>query len=516
MSERPRQPEDHEPDRLPGRDEPRIGSDDAPVDTASPHGGQAPVDDPEATIEQFIEGGADVEDLAETVEQQDPADAAITLERLEPEVTAEVIQEMEEESVSDALAHMDPALAATVMTDLDPHEAAELLGAMSPDDGADILQALPKALRAELLKLLPPKKSAVLGKLALYDPESAGGIMTTDIIAVSAGDTIGQAIEYIKRNPFAENQSEIYVTDTEKRLMGTISMRDLLLLDDRELVGAHVNTDIDSVLASTDREEVAQLFKKYGYVTVPVVDDQQRVLGIITHDDVLDIIAAEQTEDVFKQVGAGVREAVYSPVAVKARGRLPWLLLNLLTAQGASAVVLWYHDLVDLFPIAGAVYPVIANQAGNSGQQSLAVTLRGLVLGQVFKERVLPLLIREMLFGVLAGALVGLFFSAGIALLGTTGIVDDMNWRLGIVAGAAMTAALIVGCLVGSAVPLVMHKAGFDPATASSIILTCLTDSISYAIFLTLLILMHDWVDPDTSGILIPWGFNTPGPMPVP
>lgn len=453
----------------------------------------------QAAIEQVLKAAhaeQTAEQLAPQVEEMEAPEAAETLERLEPQESAEVVKRMEDAAAAEALSHMDVPLAVTVLMDLDPAEAANLIGLMEPDDAADILQEMRKELCADIIGRLHPRQSASLGKLALYDPESAGGIMTTDIIVIPETMTIGNAIEFIQRHQIRPSQHDVYCVDDAKRLVGQIGLRELLLHPDRDPVRDWMVRDVDAVLPAVDREAVAKLFEKYDYLTVPVVDENRRVLGMVTVDDVIDIISAEHTEDAYKQVGAGAHEAVYSPIGVKFRGRFPWLLVNLVTSQIAASVIFFYKDLIALIPVVATVMPVIANQAGNAGQQSLAVTLRGLVLGEIRRERVSKLIFREMLLGLIAGCAVGVVLALSMWLIGSDGLSlhPEFGWRLGVVAGISMTGALYVGCLVGTLIPLVMDRFGFDPATASSIFLTMFTDGCSFMTFLTMLYFMHGWV----------------------
>lgn len=457
-----------------------------------PDGGEVDSEALEREIERLVEAGATPEEIAARVAEFEPVDIADTLEELEPEESAEVLHAMEDESAADALAHMDLPLATTVLLDLEPVEAARLIELMEPDDAADILQALPRTLAADILARLKPRRAAQLGKLALYDPRTAGGMMTTDILVVRESMTIGQAIDAIKHQPSEEVQTEVYVVDDHRKLVGTVSMRSLLVGEDTAPVGPLVDRDIDSLTADEDREEVAELFQRYDYITLPVVDHDRRILGMVTIDDVVDIIQSERSEDAQKLVGVGVGEGVYSTVRAKLRGRSPWLMFNLLAAQAGSIVLLVYHGFIEAIPIVAAVYPVIANQSGNAGQQSLAVTLRGIVLDQVQKDRVGRLLFRETVTGLLTGAAVGAVFAVGIALLHLA--VPQMSWRLGVVAGLAMALAMPAACLIGGSIPIVLERRGFDPATASSIFLTMTTDFLSYGIFLSLAFLFRAWL----------------------
>lgn len=458
----------------------------------------------EREVEALIESGAEPEALAPAVAELDPADAADTLESMEPEESAEVLHVMEDEAAAEALAHMELPLAVTVLHDLPAQESANLIALMEPDDAADLLQALPKSMAREILGRLEPRKAAMLGKLALYDPETAGGTMTTDILVVRASMTIGQAIEHIKTHPMEESQTDVYAVDDDRRLVGTIRMRELLVTDDRERVADHLDREVEMLTPSQDREEVAELFQRYDYITLPVVDEERRILGMVTIDDVVDIIESERSEDAGKLVGAG--EAVHSSLATKLRGRTPWLLMNLVAAQLGASVLLLYNDLIHLIPVVATIYPVIANQSGNTGQQSLAIMLRGLVLDQVRKEQVVRLLAVEVLVGILSGALVGVVFGASVAILHAVGLVEHMDWRMGLVAGLAMAGAMTAACLVGASIPVILERLGLDPATASSIFLTMMTDFMSYLVFLSLVFLLKDWLTPAASVLAAPPG----------
>jgi magnesium transporter len=221
---------------------------------------------------------------------------------------------------------------------------------------------------------------------------------------------------------------------------------------------------------------------------------------MITIDDVVDIIREEQTEDAYKQVGAGAGEAVYSTVRKKVRGRMPWLVVNLGTASLAASVVLAFTDMIELVPVAAILFPIVANQAGNTGFQSLAVTLRGITLKEIHKERVSPLVMREAISGGMMGLGVGILLCIGVIGLGAMGrsmesvLLSGFSWRIGVVAGVAMTVAMFASALIGTLIPILMEKIGADPATASSIFLVTFTDSLSFAAFLGLIFLFQTWI----------------------
>lgn len=446
-------------------------------------------------VDALVESDASPEEVARHVEDLDAPDAADTLERLETVESVEVIDQMEDEAAAEALSHMQLPIALTLFADFSIEEAARYLALMEPDDAADLLQELPIERTTELLQRLPIE----LHKLVSYDSETAGGLMTTQFVAVPASLSVAEATELIRDRRDDVIKDYLYCISDEGKLVGVIALRDLLLARSKEIVGDLMNREITVLRPEVDQEEVAEVFERYDYFTLPVIDPEERLLGIVTIDDVVDIIRAEQTEDAFKQVGAGVGEAVYSPLGKKIKSRLPWLLVNLFTAAIAAAVVFQFEALIGEIAILAVLMPVIANQAGNAGHQSLAVTLRGLVLGDVSKERVAPLLARETALGLVTGLVTGA--AMALVIWGFTAIgVFDSNPRVGLVAMAAMTGALSVGCLLGTGIPLIMNRLGADPATASSIFLTMLTDTAAFAAFLGLAFLFQNWLLPGAAG----------------
>lgn len=449
-------------------------------------------------VAELVEASATPAELAPAVQEQDAPDAADILEDLEREETIEVIRLMEDESAAEALSHMDPALAATILLDSDRREAARYLALMEPDDAADLLQQLPTEEASSLLRAMPAQLAAELGKLAQYASDSAGGLMTTDVVALPARMRIREAIEFLRRDPvFSEPESAVtyvYCVGEDDVLVGVLPLRAMVLSRPDSLVEDSMLRSVDAIRPDLDQEEVARAFERYDYLSLPVVDERNRLLGMVTIDDVIDIIQEEQTEDAQLQVGAGRGENISSPVREKLRGRFPWLTVNLGTALAASFVVLAFEELIAQIVFLAVMLPVIANQSGNAGQQSLAVTLRGIVLGEVRKDRVVPLVWRETLSGVVSGAAIGLLLLGAATIVGHFGLIEGVSWRLGLVGGAAMAGAVTIGCFVGSVTPIVMQRLGFDPATASTIFLIMITDAFSFFTLLSLAHLLRNWL----------------------
>lgn len=449
-------------------------------------------------VAALLEHTIDLPVLAEAVEQQEAADAADTLEDLEEPDRVVVLEQMEDEPAAEALAEMNRPLAVSILKDLVAESktryAGRLLERMAPDDAADLLQALENEERQALLAGMPTEPAGGLVQLIAYDEESAGGLMTTDFIALRDDMTVQEATDFIRQSDVPDHTRDALVTDRQTRLVGVVGLRRLLLARPEESVASLMETSIDVLRPDMDREHVAKEFDRYDLEMLPVVDEQDHLLGIVTVDDVIDIIRVEQTEDVQKTVGAGAGEAVYSTLLEKFRGRFPWLGLSLVLTCSAAIVVLVAESMIQRYTILAFLLPVIAALVGNAGHQSLAVTLRGIVLEEVRRERVGPLVAREAAVGALMGLVLGAMICLLVTLLSP--LIASASWRLGLVAGTAAMVSMCAGTLAGSSIPLIMRRLGFDPAQASAIFLIMITDGVAFAVLLGLTWLLLGPLDP--------------------
>lgn len=443
----------------------------------------------ETAVAEMLSRTIDVHAFAPAVELLDAPDAADALEDLGPDDAADVVHVISDERAAQNLAEMQPNLAIMVLEDLavehGPREPARYIALMDPDDAVDLLQEMEESFRQQLLSAMPPAKAVQLERLGRYDPETAGGMMTTDFISIGAHISRREAVGIVRSGRLWDF-NHIYCVDDQEHLVGFVTLRQLLLSTDEELIEEIMNREVEVIPVDLDREEIAEAFERYDYTVMPVVDAAHRLLGVVTVDDVIDIIREEANEDAYKMVGAGSRETVFNDLRQKLSGRFPWLVVNLFTSFVAAMVVLTFEGLISDLALLAVLMPMIANQAGNAGQQSLAVTLRGLVLGEVRGERVWSLLSRETLLGIVAGLIVGALLTVVISILGWTGLVESASPQLGLVAAIAMTGSLGVGCLVGTGMPILMERLNRDPATASTIFLTMVTDSVSFFTFLGL------------------------------
>jgi len=440
----------------------------------------------------------DVSALATAVTKQKAADAADTLEDLADTEATEVIELMEDRAAADALAEMESPLAASIVEDLIDEDrtkyVASLLALMAPDDAVSIIRSIRNENIEPLLLSMSVQVARTLRQLCDYEEESAAGIMTTEFLSLRDSMTITQVVNLLRKEELSENVHDIPVTDGTDELVGIVSLRELLIGKGTATIHDTMSHKVAAVHSDIDREQVVREFDRYGYEMLPVIDTSNRLLGIITVDDVIDIIEEEQTEDVQKTVGAGAGEAVYSGIGEKLKGRMPWLVISAFMMLPATFVVFRFESLIQEVALLAVFMPLVAALAGNAGHQALAVTLRGIALDEVRRDRIIPLIRRELLVGVVSGITIGILVSLSLLLFGNS----DFATKLGIIIAVAMVVSMGVGTLTGASIPLIMRKCGADPAQASAIFLVMVTDAVAFSSLLGFAALALHWMQGTT------------------
>ena len=432
----------------------------------SPNGGEVPGDESHVLT--------DLEHLY-------PADAADHIENLPLDQQVELVQNLPVENAAELIAEMDRYDRETLIKELASDHAADILEEMSPDDAADILDEMDEGDQRRLLKRIDLEEATQIRNLLAYEPDSAGGVMNTEMLVLEQAMTVDEAITYIRGvAEDAEIPYYAYVVDQKHRLLGVVSLRDLLLnRPNKPLRELLVDQSIVSTSSDTDKEEVAMLISRYNLMALPVVDRQNRLLGVVTHDDVMDIIHEEASEDMLGMVGAGMDETVDTPWKHSVRMRLPWLIINVANSAIAAYVVHQFEGTITQMAVLATLMPIVANQAGNAGQQSLAVMIRHLAIRGYEERKAWEAVGREIKIGFLNGLLVALLVMAGVLLLtGKPALAQVMALALGL--------DMVIGCAAGVTFPILLKKLGRDPAQASSIFLTTVTDSCGFLIFLGL------------------------------
>jgi magnesium transporter len=415
--------------------------------------------------------------MAHTIEEIPAADGAAMLADLPTREAAAVAEFLDPDTAAHVLSEMDSAHAAAVIGDMEPPEAAMLLAEMDPDDRTDVLGHVAPDRREQILGEMDARQAAEVRNLRQYPPDTAGGIMSTQVTALAQDLTVGQAIEELRRlNETLEQMFYVYVVDENQHLVGVLSMRDLILARPERKIRDIMRRNVVSVPATTDQEEVARLMRKYHYLAVPVTDQTNHLLGLITVDDVVDVIHDEATEDVQRMAGAGAEERLTSPWHFSFKKRIWWLEVNLATAFAAAAVIALFQDVIQKVAILAAYQTIVSGMGGNAGAQAMAVAIRGIALGEVDRSLLKQILWREFLVGVVSGICIGVT---------TAFIAMAFNWSnhgplLGVVVFFALVINHTMACVSGVTIPFIMKWMGFDPAQSATIFATTVTDCCGF------------------------------------
>ena len=407
-------------------------------------------------------------------------DLALMLSDFEDEEIKKICDCLEDQYLARVLEEADQKVQKKIMYSIDSDRALKVFGFMSKDDIVDVLDVINTGLRKELINKMKTGDKKLITELLGYKEDSAGGIMTTEYIALYRRFTVSQAIEKIKEiAPKTEHIETIYVMNNNKKIVGTVSLRDLLVADKDEAVEDLMNPNFLFVNPDLDQEEVARIVSKYDLNAIPVINSQKVMLGIITVDDIVDVIIEEQTEDILKMGGVDKEETLDSTVMQSVKRRLPWLLVNLATAFLASFTIKAFEGIIAQVVALSATMTIIAGMGGNAGSQTVSIIIRSLAMGKVKFNEVKKLVLKEVVLGVINGAVIGL----------VTGIVVSLiygNAYLGLIIFLAMIGNLIISGFFGLIIPIILEKLKIDPAISSSIFLTTATDVLGFFLFLGL------------------------------
>lgn len=365
---------------------------------------------------------------------------------------------------------------------------AEVLGRLEVDDIVHLVDELPETRRSEVVGLLPDDRRDDLRKSALYAEHSAGRVMTTDFVALDAKMTAQEAIDHIRaRGGRGETDAilYLYVVDDEKLLQGVVPIRRLVTSAPDRPCRELMIREPASVRVDTDQEEVARIVARYNLLAVPVVDGDGHMVGLITVDDVIDVIQEEATEDIYNLAGLDEEERVFSPVGLSVRKRLPWMVVNLATALLAASVVGLFRHTIEQVVLLAVFMPVVAGMAGNAGIQALTVVARGIALGETEFSSGLRAIAKQFLVGVAVGAVTG-------ALGALVAWWLDDSPVFGLVVFTAMITSMSVAGLAGAAVPLTLKALKQDPALGSGVLVTTFTDAVGFFTFLGIATLFLD------------------------
>ena len=436
--------------------------------------------DVDAILEQVREAlaGGDWNQAVALVEALRPPDQADLFSDLPPTEQDQLLPRLELENSADILEELEEEEAAEIAVRLEPEELARILDEMELDEAADLLGDIPPEHAAEVMAAMEEPEE--VRPLLIHADESAGGLMTSAKVMLHKEMTAEGAITYLRAvAPESEDVYYLFVVDEEVRLVGVVSLRQLVVVPPWTRVGEVMDPDVIHVRADADQEEAARLMARYDLLALPVVDDEGRLLGLITHDDLVDVLEEEATEDIYRLGGVLEEHPPDVPVPAALRTRLPWLVLNLGTALASATILSLFESTIARVAVLAAFFPIVAGVSGSAGTQTLTVTVRGLALGELSPRDGLRALGREVFIGLANGIAVGgLIALIALAWKGTP--------TLGIVVGLATLLNMIGAGIAGALVPVVMQVLRIDPALASPILVTTITDASGYFIYLGL------------------------------
>ena len=433
------------------------------------------------SVKRLLRIGATA-NLLNLLQKQHPADLAqifTELQDKEREAAFTVLADRNGRLAMEAVSELGPEAGAALLATRPAEEIAKLAQDIPSDDAAALIDHLPEELSAAVLHLMRPKESGVVENLLEYAERTAGRIMNPNVFALNEDITVGEAITEIQSSRDVEMVFYLYVVDERRHLVGVVSLRRLLLVSPETPLKRIMTADIISARVDMDQEEVARQVAAYNLLAIPVVDAENKLVGIITVDDVIDVIKDEATEDIYRLAGVAGDERAFTPATESLRKRLPWLGINLLTAFLAAAVVGLFEGTIDLFPVLAVFMPIVAGMGGNAGTQTLTVIVRGIALGELSWSNSRKALLKEAIVGLGNGVVLGAT-AAGIVW------IVRGNPTLGLVLGMAMIINMFVAAAAGTLVPLGLRAANVDPALASSVFITTMTDMFGFFSFLGL------------------------------
>jgi magnesium transporter len=424
--------------------------------------------------------GRDASLLRALVGELHEADTGDLIEALEGELRPQLIELLGKDFDFTALTEVDDTVREEILEELEPQTVAEGVRDLDRDDAVYILEDLPKEEQAEILDQLPPIDRAELKRGLDYPEGSAGRRMQTEFIAVPAGWTVGQTIDYMRETEdLPERFFELYVLDGQRKFLGAVPLDRLARTKRPVSMSELMEPERHVVRATDDQEEVARRFERYNLVAAPVIDTHDRMVGVITFDDIVDVIEEEAEEDIKALGGVKGEEELSDSVWTIAKGRFNWLLVNLATAFLASSVLGLFQEQLQGMVALAVLAPIVASQGGNATTQTMTVAVRALATRELSPANAARVILREMMVGLLNG----------LAFAVITGVAAFAWFKvpgLGVVIGLAMICNLLAAGLGGILIPLALYRLGRDPAVASSPFVTTVTDIVGFFSFLTI------------------------------
>ena len=431
--------------------------------------------------------------IAAETEEVHPADLADVVETMPFEMITVFLSALPQDRAASVLEYLDEELRAEVLEALTPERAAALVSSMTPDDRADVLEEMDEERAEEIVEEMPEQARRETQALRQYDPETAGGLMTTEFVSEAASTTVEDALRKVRviaRSGKREAMHAVYTTDDQGRLAGVLSLRELLAAPEGALLSDIAWTEVQSVSPQADREEVARVISNYDLVLVPVLSESHHIMGVITVDDVIDAIQEEQTEDVQKFGGMEALDEPYMQIGFipMLKKRAGWLSILLVSEMLTTSVMQHFDAELNAVNALKLFIPLVMSSGGNSGSQATSLITRAMALREVTIADWWRVAKRELPSGVALGTILGLIGILRITLWQTMGWFDydkvHHQWgRVALTVGCSLVGIVTFGSLAGSMLPFLLRRAGFDPASASAPLVATLVDVTGLSIY---------------------------------
>ena len=438
------------------------------------------------SLRELLDEGRN-DELAARLPEAHAADVARLLAEAPQERRVPLFRLLTREQAGDVLPELDDQTLLDLVQALEEKEVSQVLDTMTPDRAADVVEELPSEQAESILDLMQAEKSEEVQELLDYPDETAGRLMSPNVVAVHDSASVAQAMSDIRKMAPEGGSFEVFVIDAHRHLVGVIPLRRLLTADPASAVSVIANADVVTVAPETDQEEVARIVAKYDLVAIPVVDRANRLLGTISVEDVVDIVGHEASEDIFRLAGSDAAELDRRSPRRIALMRLPWILATLLIELGAGVVIHYYDETLSRVILLASFMPVIQAISGNTGLQSVTMVVRGLATGHIQLQRWWEPLWRQIQTTSIIGAVCG-------ALIGAIGAVWHGTGLFGIVVGVSMFVSVNLSGLAGTGIPMLSKRLGFDPALTAGPFETALQDVIGVTIFLSLATALLRWL----------------------
>ncbi len=409
-----------------------------------------------------------------------PVDLAAALAEMPPQDLSLLFRLLPKDEAADTFVEMDADSREELIRGFSDSELRDILNELYLDDTVDLIEEVPALLVGRILEQSSPESRRLINELLRYPDDSAGSIMTTEYVGLHAAMTVGEAIEHIRRVGIdSENINVCYVTDRGRRLIGIVTIRTLILAEPGASVGSVMNENIISVRTLDDKEDVANVFTKYGSIVLPVVDSEERLVGIVTVDDVMNVIRDEATEDIDKIGAVTPSDKPYMKLSVLEifKNRIPWLLVLTVSAAFTGSIITHFQDALSSYLVLVAAIPMLMDTGGNCGSQSSVTVIRGISLGEIAFGDIFRVMWKEARVSVLCGVTLAALNFAKLMLINRVGF--------GVAAVICLTLSVTVFAakLVGCTLPLIAKKAGLDPAVMASPFITTIVDALSLFIY---------------------------------